>query len=302
MENIHSPPIVNFKRFDRAEPLAQLPVEVYKKMSNDQRYLYRIVNSLRTGHFSNDLRRLKIGALNHSRWVTTASRICLLYASTEKPSETLKILTSYIVNVYAPTWFQIKKNELAIDGPKNLFFLIKKCSLVEDDMAKAMVRKCIQRNAFFAHSENMLLAQLSSKTKSERIDAVNKILNIRERVPSNYLRRFEVPEINFEAKFWTDVAVLDVTKMTEPPFTLNMNEDELLRFVQNPLKMSKFKCHTQMAERAVKEVTRVSSKVIDHDERTAMVKATLLNRAKHPKLDSAKDHLPRSYTSLQPKI
>lgn len=287
--NIVNPSIVRFKKFDEST-LLTLPDDVYKKLSNDQKYLFRIVNALISGQFSDNLQRLKIGPYNQSRWITTGSRICLLYASTEKPSTTLNILTSYVVNVYAPTWFQVKKNELAINGPKNLFYLIEKIKLVNDEKALAIVKKCIQRNAFFAHSENVLLAQLASDNKVERYIAVYKILKIRKRAVEESVRRFTVPQINYKAMKWMDIAVAD-PKDTEPPFTLNMSENDLKSFINSPLQVPKYKCHTQMVERAVKEITRVSANVIDPDKRSSMVKATLVHRAKFPKLDSAKDHL-----------
>ncbi len=298
--DIANPSIVRFKIFDEAA-LLTLPNHVYKKLSNDQKYLYRIVNALISGQLPDDLQRLKVGPYNQSRWVTTGSRICLLYASTEKPTKNLIILTSYVVNVYAPTWFHIKKNELAIDGPKNLFFLINKMKLVNDPKAREIVKNCVERNAFFAHSENVLLAQLTSDNKVERNIAVHKILNIRKRSAEEIVRRFKVPEINFKATKWIDIAIAD-SKDTEPPFTLNMSEDDLKRIINNPLQVPKYKCHTQMVERAVKEVTRVSANVIDPDKRSSMVKSTLVHRAKYPKLDSAKDHLISGQHQFLPKI
>lgn len=67
------------------------------------------------------------------------------------------------------------------------------------------------------------------------------------------------------------------------------NPSELMQLITKPLVVPKLKCHTQMVERAVKEVTRVSVKAIDHGTRNSMIKATLLNRAKYPRLDSRKD-------------
>lgn len=299
--NIVNPPIVRFKTFNDAT-LLTMPNDVYKKLSNDQKYLFRIVNALISGEFPDSLRNLKIGPYNQSRWVTTASRICLLYASTKKPCKNLQIFTFYVVNVYAPCWFQIKKNELAIDGPKNLFFLIDKTKLLKDSKAQEIVKKCVQRNAFFAHSENVLLGQLASDNRAERYIAVHKILKIRKRSVTEGVRRFKVPRINYEAETWTDIAITDSTE-TEPPFTLKMSEVELKNIIHNRLQVPKYKCHTQMVERAVKEVTRVSANVIDSNKRSSMVKATLVHRAKYPKLDSVKDHLIQGqHCQFLPKI
>ncbi len=283
-------PIVAFKRFRSSKPLEKLPEQVYRVLSNDQKYLYNIVGALISGNFTESLKHMKIGKMNHSRWLTTASRVCRLFASTKVPSDTLKIITAYIVDVYAPTWFQIKKNELAINGPENLYFLIKRSNAITDLQARSIVQKCIQRNSFFAHSENVLLAQLVSQKKTYRIDAVEKIMKVRQRAPSSRIRLFTVPKINFQAKSWKNIAEPNNLNLMEPPFTMSMNENELLSVIASPLNVPKFKCHTQMVERAVKEVTRVSSKIINHDERNAMIKATLLSRSNFPKFDSLKDH------------
>lgn len=293
-------PVVKFKRFRTAEQLPEIPDFVFKKLSNDQKYFYRIVNALITGDFPESLASLKIGRLNHSRWITTASRICKIYATTLKPSKILQDLTSYIVNVYAPTWFQIKKNELAVDGPKNFYFLIERSNKIEDRKVKSIVQKCIQRNAFFAHSENLLLAQISSNDTLERLDGVNKILEIRENY-STGIRRFKVPTINFTAKKWINMIEWDDT-VTEPSFTASMNNEELLDLIENPLNVPRFKCHTQMVERAVKEVTRVSSVFIGQEKRNATVSATLINRAKYPKMDSKKDFIIQGNTKFLPKL
>lgn len=298
IEKILRPTIVDFEKFKSSTKLEALPVDVYKKLSNDQKYLYQIVNALISGVFSDDLKQLKVGNICHSRWLTTASRICLLYASSEHPSETLKILTSYIVDVYAPTWFRIKKNELAINGPQNLFYLMERSNLIVDDDAKKIVRKCIRRNAFFAHSENVLLAQLASTKISERNAGVRKILEIRHKNVNTGIRRFKVPNVNFDAKTWTEILIWDCPEMTEPPLTLKMTERELIRTIKTPLKIPRFKCHTQMVERAVKEVTRVSLKAIDQRKQ----ESTLINRAKYPKFDSKKDHVVQNHGKFSAKI
>lgn len=290
-------PIVAFKRFRTAQPLEKLPDPVYKKLSNDQKYLYNVVNALISGKFTESLKQTNIGKINHSRWLTTASRMCRFYAASKSPSDTLKTLTSYIVNVYAPTWFRIKKHELAVNGPENLFFLIGKTELIANERARSIVQKCIRRNAFFAHSENVLLAQLASENKSERIDAVQKILKIRERESSNQIRRFRVPKINFRATSFTEMAVYNTSNLFDPPLTRNMSRKDLLAVIKRPLIVPKFKCHTQMVERAVKEVTRVSLKAVDHRKRNAIIKTTLLNRSKFPKFDSLKDHFSKDVVS-----
>lgn len=204
--------------------------------------------------------------------------------------------------MYAPTWFQIKRYELAVNGPKNLFDLMKRSNLVDNYEAKMIIQKCIRRNAFFAHPENVLLAQLASKEQSHRVDAVHKILQIRDRIGDDTVRVFKVPTLNFNARSWTDMTFENETCMTEPPFTLQLSDDELQEIVDTPLEVPKFKCHTQMVERAVKEVTRVSKTIISKEKRNSMIKLTLLNRATYPKFESKKDFVVNGPVSSLPKI
>lgn len=115
----------------------------------------------------------------------------------------MKTLAYYVLEVYAHKWFQIKKHERAIDEPKNLLFFFKlRKATIKYENAKFIVRKCIQRNALLGHSENFLLAQLALKKQSKRANAVYKILKIREQTSSDEVRRFKVPQINFDAKTW----------------------------------------------------------------------------------------------------
>lgn len=109
LSNVCSPSVMNFKRFDGVKELVKLPDDVYKKLSNDQKYLCRIVNALITKRFPESLKQMKIGNLNHSRWITTASRICKLYALTAEPSDTLKIFLLRCLHLHSCI-FSNKKN------------------------------------------------------------------------------------------------------------------------------------------------------------------------------------------------
>ena len=79
-------------------------------------------------------------------------------------------------------WLTVKFHEFAINGPENLLFLISQSELIGNPRAKTIVQQCIQRNAFYAHPENILLAhcaQLVSEIKSDRVDAVKIIIESR---------------------------------------------------------------------------------------------------------------------------
>lgn len=96
-------PIVSFKKVNVVVP------EVDPKiLSTDQKYLLEISVAISNGVISESLAQKQPGKLAHSRWLTTANRILRLYVGTINPSEELKILTTYILKVYVPTWFSVK--------------------------------------------------------------------------------------------------------------------------------------------------------------------------------------------------
>ena len=95
----------------------------------------------------------------HSRWLTTANRILRLYISTDEPSENLNTIAQFLMKVYAPTWFDIKKNSSMAYGLKHLFSVIKR-SAMSPEHCFNIVKPVIQWNGFFAHSENLLLAMV----------------------------------------------------------------------------------------------------------------------------------------------
>ena len=83
-----------------------------------------------------------------------------LYVGCENPSDTLVIIVTFIVRVYAPTWFNIKRKPFRKDGARHLFIMIKN-SRYQTDELKAMVDPVIQRNSYFAHPENLLLSMMT---------------------------------------------------------------------------------------------------------------------------------------------
>lgn len=67
----------------------------------------------------------KPGKLAHARWLTTAFSLLRLYISMPNPSKELQILTKFVVQLYAPVWFNIKRKPLVKDGATHLFMTIK---------------------------------------------------------------------------------------------------------------------------------------------------------------------------------
>lgn len=131
------------------------------------------------------------------------------------------------MKVYAPMWFEIKKNHRCSDGAKNVWMTIKKSRFLPKEV-KDIVDPVIQRNAFFAHPENLLIGMLEDKNKAVRKRAVNCILSLRKKKVQKGIRRFHVPQLNFKAKSYTELINWKTTPITEPPLIKKLSNDELM--------------------------------------------------------------------------
>ena len=121
--------IVNFKHIPGK--VEDVSVDVKKDLSSDQIYLLKACLAVQQGYTACDqilfLQTAMPGNLNHARWLTKANRILRLYMSKENPSKPLQRITRFIVNVYAPSWFNIKRHSSCLDGARNFFYLMKQC-------------------------------------------------------------------------------------------------------------------------------------------------------------------------------
>ena len=169
-------------------------------LSTDQRYLYHMCHAVSSGQCSPDLALQKPGPIVHSRWLTTANRLLRLYVATEYPSDTLQILVTYVIKVYAPMWFHIKPKPLCSDGARHIWRLIKYSRYLTPEL-REIVDPVIQRNGYFGHSENILLAMVTEDRQHIRELAHRRIIAARcEHPSSTRIRQFRVPTLNLEAE------------------------------------------------------------------------------------------------------
>ncbi|GBM18402.1 hypothetical protein AVEN_72742-1 [Araneus ventricosus] len=108
----------------------------------------------------------------HARWLTRANRVLLLYVSMEYLYENSVILAMYVFKVYAPTYFAIKIHPYCKDGARHLFKLISATIYLPTEL-KVKVDLVIQRNSYFAHAENLLIAMLTDSEPHIREPAVS---------------------------------------------------------------------------------------------------------------------------------
>ena len=113
-------PVVRFGPIEAIEPLRSIDVDDLK---NDQKYLYAVCLALTSAKFHDDLEYINPGNICQSRWLTLANRALRLYArlaSITTPSKNLKTWADFIVNVYVPSWFDIKCQPKCIIVPIHL--------------------------------------------------------------------------------------------------------------------------------------------------------------------------------------
>jgi hypothetical protein len=119
LEGVESLPVKGFA----AKPHPSFPIpppETVKKLSQDQQLFFELCLAIINGVMTDRLSKRTIGVLNHSRWLTTASRVLRLFASfdAEECPPDLDKLVHYIIYCYAPLWFAHRKNPLAITTPQ----------------------------------------------------------------------------------------------------------------------------------------------------------------------------------------
>lgn len=274
--NCENMDVVCFEAID-----ADIPVILKTDLSTEQKYLYEICIAVSSGACPTALSKRNPGKMVHSRWLTTANRILRLYVSCSKPCENLKILVLFIMKVYAPTWFAIKAHPSCIKGAVHLHETISRSRYLSPKL-KSIVDPVIQRNAYFGHSENILLAMLFDSRKSVRKLGFQRLLKARSSpAPS---RVFTIPELNFNAKEYYDLIPWDSIQLTEPPILKHLTVDELQKVISNPDDVTavenilKLPCHTQAVERAVKTVTETSVTVCSAKRRDGVIRNKLKAR------------------------
>ncbi|CAG4928614.1 unnamed protein product [Colias eurytheme] len=265
-------------------------------LSSDQQYLYDICMAINCGHCSISLSKKNPGKIVHSRWLTMANRLLRLYVSTTSPTENLIHLVTFILNVYAPMWFFIKTKPTCIYGAKHLHKTIILSRYLPEHL-KMIVDPVIQRNGFFGHTENILLAMLGDERKNIRVLALRKILKARDSAVRG-VREFKVPQLNFNAVDYIDIVIWNDVVVTEPPILKNISTSIILECIETPEKidhfiiplLKKYPCHTQATERCVKIVTEASAAVCGPIRRDGFIRTRLLSRKIMPVFETKKDY------------
>ena len=200
MTDIWKLPIVTFAAVENPTLLLDiksLPKEVFSTFNKDHQYIMRMVEAILTGEISEQWAQMKSGNVVQSRWTNTQSRCCRAYLSTVEPTFQLQRIVHFIIHVYAPLFLKAKHFNKAEDGPGLLVKEMQAVKLHCPPAELSVVQTCIQRNGFFGHPENVLLALLSSQDPGDRLFAVQQIqrirsLKVKKRRTKKKVRAFKV--------------------------------------------------------------------------------------------------------------
>lgn len=216
----------------QAIPMGDMPHSIADwDIRADQCYLYRMVIAVNNGVCDEHLASIKPGPVNKARWLTTAGRILRLYITKKNPPLYLCKLAAFVVKVYAPFWFLVKSQPLAIHGSRHVFKYISWIRGLPEDVQE-VIRPTIENNAYFFHPENVLLSMITDPNHLTRSEGYEKILDARHDPPST-IRQFIAPKrgiINFNSNSYTSMIDWNKVRITEPPCLQFYIDEQLQEF------------------------------------------------------------------------
>ena len=279
--------------------------DVHKSLlqNNDISNLFHLCLLIQEGPKSKHIKifNCEPGKVTQARWITTANNILVHYMQSFSPSNELRLLVRIVVNLYAPSIFQIKKDFHVSNGPRHLFNLF---SLAKD-LFKAnayfkyldVVKTTLQTNGFHIHIENMLITMSldnDAKIKNKAIDIIKKRREMGEtedikarrivqytaewkkigkKGPISHIRKFRVPEINWNARAYhelIDIDEVDEMDYSSPALLANFSIDQIKKNEFDD-DFWRIPCHSQAVERAVYLTSQAAETVVGYEARHGFI-------------------------------
>lgn len=253
-------------------------------LSRDQNLLYKYIKAVSKGEVSQQLAVQKVGPLNHSRWLTLAIRLLQLYTRTSAPSDGLRKIVRFIMQVYGPSWFAIKKASKFTNGPALLFQQITLIKTQPQDV-QDLVRPTVQRNAYMAEPGVMLCSMIESSSLAIRQKAMEIIKKAKTKPPKKPrmkklmgIRSLKLPTLDWSAFSWVDLIDWSKTTVHLPHIIESLTDEQVCSILWGGLSFPAFPLHTQTVERAVKLVTEAASKVEGEERRHGFILSVIESR------------------------
>ena len=282
----------NYEPINVGPSIIDLPEEIVKDLLTDQHLLYRRADAVRSGNLTRDLALRKGGSLVHSRWLTFASELLVMWMSNHGLTgvllERLRTVVTYIVSLYVPMWFKIKVQHSWLEGPRHVLTHLELLRLQSAEVQMILL-PYLKTSSWYAHSESILQTMLCSSDAEERRFAVEKIIKIRgqESFGRTAPRYRKLPRLNVEATKLVDL--INWNRSHEPLLTCDLSKTQLKEFLDKPMTVPYYCSNTQAAERAIKEVTAASAQVCGEDRRDGWIRSRCENREIVGQVESKKD-------------
>ena len=189
-------------------------------------------------------------------------------------------------------WFEIKTKPNIVNGPRHFLKSVQTLNKFSPPEVIKIVEDTVNRGAWHAHSENVLLSLICSDDEQERRFAIKKILDLRGQSTkgNTSVRSFMVPKINWQANSLFNLINWD-GDIFEPVHTCHISKEELIQYLDTPFLKPDVPCHTQPCERAVKETTKAASKVYSWEKRDGIIRAKIKSRKMLPKVSVKRNFL-----------
>ena len=125
------------------------------------------------------------------------------------------------------------------------------------------------KNAYSAHSENVLMSMLADNSRDIREKAVTSILKIRggANFDDSSIRKFVVPALKYEADHYSEITDLH----HEPIFTTDITSDEIIAYRERKTKVDHYPNHSQSVARVVKLMTDALYKICGFARRDGFI-------------------------------
>ena len=286
-----------FEPIPLQEPLVNIIESVAIKMSTDSVLAWKYLQAIVRGKLEPDVAGLKCGQLSHSRWLTCGIRCLMLYMSEhdlgDEETEVLKLLTTWVTQVYLPMFFEIKIKHTIEYGSWHLLKLFRLWR-TQDARVREASKPYLRSESWWAHPENLLVALLCSDDAEHRSFAVNIIVSRRDgsEIGSTAVRPYKVPiTVNLDANDLRSVIDWQTEIITEPVFTAKLSLSQLNSLKESALKILPYSLHTQSCERVVKLVTEAAESVCGWAKRDGFIRTQMRHRESMPSLRSKKDFL-----------
>ena len=233
--------------------LTTIPEAILIHFNSDTRYLLEMARAVESGELEPRWARHKAGLMTNIRWMNTESQELRVYMSTLEPTMAQRRMTSFIINVFVPSFLEIQQKNLLVEGPRHLLAIVQRtlqfCTLEEVELLTPV----IQFNGYFAQTEVVVTSMLASSSKEERqhgLEIISQLRKKEKRSKRKTVRKVKTPTINMEATRLCELVDLDQAA-SSPPILSQYTDTELQEFLEVPYSVE-LPCTTIAVERGVK--------------------------------------------------